>query len=47
MVEEAGGRITDLSGGALNLDTPALVATNGRIHSAVLQVLEEVRGGKP
>ena len=47
MVEEAGGRITNLSGGALELDAPALVATNGRIHSAVLEVLEEVRGGKP
>ena len=47
MVEEAGGRITDLSGGALELDKPALVATNGRIHSAVLEVLREVRGGKP
>ena len=47
MVEEAGGRITNLSGGALDLDAPALVATNGRIHSAVLEVLREVRGGKP
>jgi myo-inositol-1(or 4)-monophosphatase len=47
IVEEAGGRITNLSGGALELDSPTLVATNGRIHSAVLQVLREVRGGKP
>jgi myo-inositol-1(or 4)-monophosphatase len=47
IVEEAGGRITNLSGGALALDAPTLVATNGRIHSAVLQVLREVRGGKP
>jgi fructose-1,6-bisphosphatase/inositol monophosphatase family enzyme len=47
MVEEAGGRITNLSGGTLELDKPALVATNGRIHSAVLDVLREVRGGKP
>ena len=47
MVEEAGGRITNLSGGALELDKPALVATNGRIHSAMLDVLREVRGGRP
>jgi len=47
MVEEAGGRITNLSGGALDLDAPALVATNGRIHSAVLEVLREGRGGTP
>ena len=44
LVEEAGGRITNLTGGALDLDAPALVATNGHIHSAVLDVLREVRG---
>ena len=47
LVEEAGGRVTDLTGGALDLDAPSLVATNGHIHSAVLDVLREVRGGKP
>jgi myo-inositol-1(or 4)-monophosphatase len=47
LVEEAGGQVTDLTGGALDLDAPALVATNGRIHSAILAVLGEVRGGKP
>ena len=47
LVEEAGGRITDLTGGALNLDSPSLVASNGRIHAAILDVLREVRGGKP
>ena len=47
LVEEAGGRITSLTGSALNLDSPSLVASNGRIHSEILDVLEEVRGGKP
>jgi myo-inositol-1(or 4)-monophosphatase len=47
LVEEAGGRVTDLTGGALDLDAPSLVATNGHIHSAVLDVLREVRGGRP
>jgi len=47
IVEEAGGRVTDLTGGALDLDAPSLVATNGHIHSAVLDVLREVRGGTP
>ena len=47
LVEEAGGRVTDLTGGALDLDAPSLVATNGHIHSAVLDVLREVRGAKP
>jgi myo-inositol-1(or 4)-monophosphatase len=43
-VEEAGGRITNLTGGPLDLDAPAVVASNGRIHDALLAVLEEVRG---
>jgi len=47
LVEEAGGRITSLTGSALNLDSPSLVASNGQIHSEILDVLEEVRGGKP
>jgi len=47
LVEEAGGRITDLTGGSLNLDSPSLVASNGRIHAAILDVLGEVRGRTP
>jgi myo-inositol-1(or 4)-monophosphatase len=42
-VEEAGGRVTNLVGGALNLESPALVATNGRIHEEMLTVLREQR----
>jgi hypothetical protein len=34
-----------LTGGAVDLDAPTLVASNGRIHAAVLDVLREVRGG--
>ena len=44
LVEEAGGRVTNLTGGALDLDAPALVASNGKIHTAMLAVLEEIRG---
>jgi myo-inositol-1(or 4)-monophosphatase len=47
LVEEAGGRITNLSGGALDLDAPSLVASNGRIHDALLAVLHGIRGGVP
>ena len=43
-IEEAGGRITNLTGGPLDLDAPAVVASNGRIHDAVLAVLREIRG---
>jgi myo-inositol-1(or 4)-monophosphatase len=44
LVEEAGGRVTDLAGGPLDLAAPAVVASNGRIHDAMLAVLKEIRG---
>ena len=44
LVEEAGGRISDLTGGPLDLAAPAIVASNGRIHEAMLTVLRENRG---
>ncbi len=44
LVEEAGGRITNLTGGALDIDAPSVVASNGRIHDAMLAVLREIRG---
>jgi myo-inositol-1(or 4)-monophosphatase len=43
LVEEAGGRVTDPRGGALDLNAPSIVATNGAIHDEVLRVLEEAR----
>ncbi len=43
VVQEAGGRITDVRGGPWRLDGPGAVATNGCIHDAVLAVLAEVR----
>jgi myo-inositol-1(or 4)-monophosphatase len=42
-VEEAGGRITNLVGAAVDVDAPAVVASNGRIHDEMLAVLREVR----
>jgi myo-inositol-1(or 4)-monophosphatase len=44
LVEEAGGRVTSLTGGPLDLEAPQVVASNGRIHDAVLAVLKEIRG---
>jgi len=44
LVEEAGGRVTDLRGGPLNLAAPRIVASNGRIHDAMLRTLASVRG---
>jgi myo-inositol-1(or 4)-monophosphatase len=46
LVEEAGGRVTDLDGAPLDLDTPRVVASNGRIHEDMLRVLKDVRGGR-
>jgi myo-inositol-1(or 4)-monophosphatase len=43
MVEEAGGRLTAIDGGPLDLDTPTVVASNGRIHDQILTVLKEIR----
>ncbi len=42
MVEEAGGRVTNLEGGPLDRNRPAVVASNGRIHDEMLRVLKEV-----
>jgi myo-inositol-1(or 4)-monophosphatase len=43
LVEEAGGRVTDLGGGRLDLEAPTIVASNGRIHEGMLKVLREIR----
>ena len=43
LVEEAGGRVTDLRGAPLDVDHPRLVASNGRIHDQLLTVLKELR----
>lgn len=39
LVEEAGGQITDLSGGPLDLAAPQPLATNGRLHRQMGAVL--------
>ncbi len=43
LVEEAGGRVTGIDGTPLNLDRPTLLASNGRIHDAILTTLKELR----
>jgi myo-inositol-1(or 4)-monophosphatase len=39
IVEEAGGRVTDMTGAPLDIDRPRLLATNGRVHDAMIDVL--------
>ena len=41
IVREAGGRITDLRGNTHSIYQPELVASNGRIHDEMLDVLRE------
>jgi len=43
LVEEAGGRVTDLAGDPLDVSDPAPVASNGRIHAEIVRTIEEVR----
>jgi myo-inositol-1(or 4)-monophosphatase len=43
LVEEAGGTVTGIDGRPLDLEAPTLVATNGLVQQAVLDVLAEVR----
>jgi histidinol-phosphatase len=38
LVEEAGGRVTDLDG-RRSVDAPSILATNGPLHEAVLAIL--------
>jgi histidinol-phosphatase len=39
IVEEAGGRFTDLEGGPVGLDTTTVLATNGSLHEPVRETL--------
>lgn len=41
LVQEAGGRITDLQGAPYTLATREIVATNGRVHDELQQALAE------
>ena len=43
LVEESGGRVTDLHGAPLDINRPRVVASNGRIHEEILGVLKKVR----
>ncbi len=43
IVEEAGGKVTDLAGGPVTLATTNLLATNGRLHD---RLLEQLRWGR-
>lgn len=39
LIEEAGGRVTDFTGGPLDMYQPQVLATNGLIHESMMRVL--------
>jgi histidinol-phosphatase len=39
IVEESGGRVTDLEGAPIGLGTRSILATNGALHEAILEAL--------
>lgn len=41
IIEVAGGRCTDLQGGAIGLDITSVIASNGKIHNAILECLNQ------
>ncbi len=41
MVAEAGGRISDFAGGPFRIDGRQMIASNGRIHDLMIEVLQE------
>lgn len=43
LVEEAGGYVTDFSGGAFSIFDKQIVASNGALHSRMLEVLGDAR----
>jgi len=42
LIEEAGGRVTDFTGGALNIYTPKVLDSNGLVHNAMMRVLGQI-----
>jgi myo-inositol-1(or 4)-monophosphatase len=44
VVEEAGGTLSSYDGSRADLRTGELVATNGRLHDAVVELIREARG---
>ena len=45
MVTEAGGRVTDFQGRPFNIYSEEILASNGLIHQAMLEAIQEIAGG--
>jgi myo-inositol-1(or 4)-monophosphatase len=46
LVEEAGGRVSNFSGGPFNIDSREVLASNGIIHQEMLQEFANIFGGR-
>jgi myo-inositol-1(or 4)-monophosphatase len=46
LVEEAGGRVTDMSGGPWQLNSRETLATNGIVHSDFVRVIGDIFAGR-
>lgn len=42
LIEEAGGKVTDIHGKAITEDSTSVLATNGHVHKQVLELLEDI-----
>jgi myo-inositol-1(or 4)-monophosphatase len=47
IVQEAGGRVTNVHGGPWRLEGPGILASNGAVHDAVLSALDAARQTRP
>jgi myo-inositol-1(or 4)-monophosphatase len=46
LVEEAGGRVTDFAGGRFQLDSREVLASNGRIHTELVELFADMFAGR-
>jgi len=46
IVQEAGGKVTDFSGGSFNIDSRQTVASNVLVHDALLHEFQEIFAGR-
>ena len=46
LVEEAGGKVGDMHGGALDLYGPHLLVDNGHVHTELLELFQEIFAGR-
>ena len=46
LIEEAGGRVTDFSGGEFKLDSREVLASNGFIHNELVGLFNDMFAGR-